>query len=163
MTRNSKTILTAIAITAITSLFGATGFFMSTPALAVTQTALEGLSGDGDGETNDDMDSSTGYSDQLPPISGSVNVGDTIKNYINTSKKVSFIEAATTAQKQVTNGFIVDGSLDVEQGYLVYTFDVNTSNNVRHEIVIDAGNGQVLYKSDAMPVESHGMHEFDEH
>ena len=46
---------------------------------------------------------------------------------------------------------------------LMYTFDVNTPSNTSHEILIDAGNGKVLYKSDVMPVESHGMHDFDEH
>jgi hypothetical protein len=54
MIKNLKIILTAIAITAIVSLFGASSYLsMSTPVLA-QQTVPEGPQGDGDGETNDD-------------------------------------------------------------------------------------------------------------
>jgi uncharacterized membrane protein YkoI len=167
MTKNSKIILTTIAITAIASLFGATSFF-STSALAVQQTTQEGPNGDG--ETKDAVESSTSDSsgDKMPVITGSVNVGDTIKNYINANKKVSFVDAATSAEKQVQNGSVVEGDLDVKQGYLVYTFSViDTKSDTSYEIIIDAGNGHVLNKSAGMPLESHrfgehGMHGFEE-
>lgn len=162
MTKNSKTILIAIAITAIASLFGATSYLsMSTPALA-QQTVPEGPNGDGDGETNDDGSSTSDSStNQRPVITGSVNVGDTTKNYINENKKVSFVEAATSAEKQVQNGSVVEGDLDVKQGYLVYTFSViDTQSDISYKIIIDAGDSKILYKSEGMSSESHGMHEF---
>ena len=167
MTKNSKTILIAIAITTIASLVGATNYLsMSTPALAVQQTILEGPNGDGDGETNDDVNSSISDSstNQKPVITGSVNVDDTIKKYINENKKISFSEAATTAEKHVENGSVIRGHVNVEQGYLVYIFNViDTQDDISYKIIIDAGNGKVLNKSEGIQFESHEMHEFVDH
>jgi hypothetical protein len=95
---------------------------------------------------------------QMPVIAGSVNVDDAIKNYINENKKVSFAEAATSAEKQVQNGSVVGGRVGIEQGYLVYTFSViDVTNNTVYNIIIDAGDGKVLYKSAGIPLESHGF------
>ena len=187
MAKNLKIILTAIAITAIASLFGASSYLsMSTPALA-QQTVPEGPQGDGDGETNDDNVGTTqptkqegpqgdgdgetnddfgtftsdSWTNQKPVITGTVNVGDATKNFINENKKVSFVEAATSAEKQVQNGSVVEGELDVKQGYLVYSFRVlDTQSDISYKIIIDAGDGKVLYKSEGMSPKSHGMHEF---
>jgi len=117
----------------------------------------------------------------MPEISGSVNVNETIKNYINENRKVSFSTAADTAEKQVENGSVVGGHIGIEQGYLVYTFCViDTKSDTSYKIIIDAGNGTVLNKSEGfslksfgkfghsmpfggMPFESHGMHGFGKH
>ena len=109
---------------------------------------------------------------QKPVITGSVNVKDTIKNFINDNKKVSFSDAAATAEKQVENGSVIGGHVGIEQGYLVYTFFViDTKNDTGYKIVIDAGNGSVLNKSEGKPLKSFGdmpfgpmgMHEFGQH
>ncbi len=85
----------------------------------------------------------------MPQITGSVNVRDQMKSFINENLKVSFTAAADTAQQQVTNGRVVGGHLGVVQGYLVYTFFVvNTDTNTGKMVIIDAGNGSVLYTSD---------------
>ena len=122
----------------------------------------------------------------MPVITGSVNVDNAIKNYISENKKVSFSTAADTAEKQVENGSVVGGHVGIEQGYLVYTFCViDTKSDTSYNIIIDAGDGKVLNKSegmslksfskfghsmpfgnmpfDNMPFESHGMHGFGEH
>jgi len=117
----------------------------------------------------------------MPEISGSVNVNETIKNYINENRKVSFSTAADTAEKQVENGSVVGGRVGIEQGYLVYTFCViDTKSDTSYKIIIDAGDGKVLNKSEGMslksfgkfghsmpfggmPFESHGMHGNWEH
>lgn len=167
MTKNSKTILTVIAITAIASLVGATSYLsMSVPVFAAQQTVPEGPNGDGDGETNDDVKSSTSdsFTNQKPVITGSVNVDDTIKKYINENKKISFSDAAITAEKQVKNGSVVRGHVDIEQGYLVYTFSViDTQSDISYKIIIDAGDGKILNTSEGMPFESHEMHDFGDH
>lgn len=86
-----------------------------------------------------------------PDISGSVNVKQTMKDYINDNTKTSFSDAASIAQKEVTNGAVVGGHIGVNQGFLVYTFSVMDKQAEKSYIVIvDAGNGKVLYKSDAM-------------
>ena len=109
---------------------------------------------------------------QKPVITGSVNVKDTIKNFINDNKKVSFSDAAATAEKQVENGSVIGGHVGIEQGYLVYTFFViDTKSDTSYNIIVDAGNGNVLNKSegmsfksfDGMPFGQHGMNEFEQH
>jgi uncharacterized membrane protein YkoI len=113
---------------------------------------------------------------KMPEITGSVNVKDTIKNYINANQKISFSVAASTVEKQVENGSVVGGHVGIEQGYLVYTFCViDTKSDTSYNIIIDAGNGKVLNKSEgmsfksfghfghSMPFGSHGMKGFGEH
>jgi hypothetical protein len=82
---------------------------------------------------------------QLPTIAGSVNVGQTAMNFLKNNLKVSFLQASEIAGKQVANGTIVAGHLGVVRGYLVYTFFVvNTQDQTRHLIMVDAGNAKVL-------------------
>ncbi|MGC1928024.1 MAG: hypothetical protein WA667_03560 [Candidatus Nitrosopolaris sp.] len=85
---------------------------------------------------------------QLPTIAGSVNVGQTAINFLKDNLKVSFLQASEIAGKQVANGTIVAGHLGVVRGYLVYIFFVvNTQDQTRHLIMVDAGNAKVLYAS----------------
>src|SRR5919107_3333148 len=92
----------------------------------------------------------------MPQINGSVSVANETSNFINENVKVSFVEAAQTAQGQVANGTVLGGHLGVVQGYLVYKFFVvaNNSNQAGHLTVIDAGNGDVLYTSEGQPLGS---------
>lgn len=93
----------------------------------------------------------------MPQISGSVNVEKTMKDYIKDHRTTSFADAATTAEKQVTNGVVVGGNIGVVQGYLVYTFFVaDTETDTSYVVVIDAGNGTVLHKSDGTPMKEMG-------
>jgi uncharacterized membrane protein YkoI len=98
------------------------------------------------------------WSDQgIPQINGSVSVANETSNFINENVKVPFVEAAQTAQGQVTNGTVFGGHLGVVQGYLVYKFFVaNMANQTGHLTIIDAGNGQVLYTSEGQPLGSFG-------
>ena len=64
-----------------------------------------------------------GYA-QMPKITGSINVGQTVKDFMNNNLKVSFPQASDIAAKQTANGTIVGGHLGVVQGYLVYSFFV---------------------------------------
>jgi hypothetical protein len=86
-----------------------------------------------------------------------VSLANETSNFINENVNVSFVEAAQTAQGQVTNGTVFGGHLGVVQGYLVYTFFVaNTANQTGHLVVVDAGNGNVLYTSEGQPFGSFG-------
>lgn len=85
---------------------------------------------------------------QIPQINGSINVGQAVKNAIHDNLKVSFLQASEIAGKQVVNDTLVGGHMGVVQGYLVYPFyAVNAGNQTGHLVVIDAGNGKVLYIS----------------
>jgi hypothetical protein len=85
----------------------------------------------------------------IPQIEGSVNVGDAMKSFITEHKTVKFSDASSTAEAQVANGVVAHGNIGVVQGYLVYTFFVvDSENNAGYKVVIDAGNGKVLHKSE---------------
>jgi len=106
---------------------------------------------------NETINSSTSGYIQLPNITGSVNAGQTVKNFIEDNLKVSFIQASEIAGKQITNGTIVGGHLGVVQGYLVYTFFIaNGKDHTGHLIIVDAGNGMVLYASQGKTMGSFG-------
>jgi uncharacterized membrane protein YkoI len=99
-----------------------------------------------------------GWSGQgMPQINGSISVANEASNFVNENVKVPFVAAAQTAQGQVTNGTVLGGHLGVVQGYLVYTFFVaNTANQTGHVVVVDAGNGNVLYTSEGQSFGSFG-------
>jgi hypothetical protein len=106
---------------------------------------------------NQTMNNSMPGFTQLPTINGSVNAGQTVKNFIKDNLKVSFVQASEIAEKQIANGTIVGGHLGVVQGYLVYTFFVvNVQDHTGHLIIVDAGNGKVLYTSQAQIMGSFG-------
>jgi hypothetical protein len=89
-----------------------------------------------------------GYYEQMPKITGSVSADQPLKNFIKDNPQVSFPQASEIATKQIASGIIVGGHFGIVQGYLVYTFFiVNATDNTGHMIVIDAGNGHVLYAS----------------
>ena len=99
----------------------------------------------------------SGFGEGLPQINGSVSLANETSNFINENVKVSFPAAAQTAQGQVTNGTVLGGHLGVLQGYLVYTFFVSgTDNQLGHLVVVDSGNGSVLFTSEGHPFGSFG-------
>jgi uncharacterized membrane protein YkoI len=93
----------------------------------------------------------------LPQINGSVSLANEASNFINENVKVSFVAAAQTAQGQVTNGTVLGGHIGIVQGYLVYTFfTADAANQTGHLVVVDAGNGHVLYTSEGQSLGSFG-------
>jgi uncharacterized membrane protein YkoI len=89
----------------------------------------------------------------IPKINGSVNVIENIKNMFKENAKVSFTAASETAQKQIPNGTILGGHIGVTQGYLTYTyFVVDPTKQTGYRVIIDAGNGKVLYTSQGLPI-----------
>jgi hypothetical protein len=93
----------------------------------------------------------------IPQINGSVSIANETNNLINEKVNVLFVEAAQTAQGQVSNGAVYGGQLGIVWGYLVYTLFVleNTANQIGHLTVIDAGNGQVLYISEGQALSNY--------
>jgi uncharacterized membrane protein YkoI len=93
----------------------------------------------------------------MPQINGSVSIANETTDFINENVNVSFVEAAQTAQGQVMNGTVLGGHLKVLQGYLVYTFFVaEIDNQMGHLVIVDAGNGNVLFTSEGQSFESIG-------
>jgi uncharacterized membrane protein YkoI len=97
------------------------------------------------------------FGEGMPQINGSVSLANEASNFINENVKVSFVAAAQTAQGQVTNGTVLGGHLGVVQGYLVYAFFVSDiGNQTGHLVIVDAGNGNVLYTSEGQSFGSFG-------
>ena len=93
----------------------------------------------------------------LHQINGSVSLANEASNFINENVKVSFVAAAQTAQGQVTNGTVLGGHIGIVQGYLVYTFfAADAANQMGHLVIVDAGNGDVLYRSEGQSLGSFG-------
>ena len=93
----------------------------------------------------------------LPQINGSVSLANEASNFINENVKVPFVAAAQTAQGQVTNGTVLGGHMGIVQGYLVYTFFVaDAANQTGHLVIVDTGNGNVLYTSESQSLDSFG-------
>ncbi|MCS6768159.1 MAG: hypothetical protein RMJ59_04035 [Candidatus Nitrosocaldus sp.] len=102
-----------------------------TPSLVsvIAQSSTNGTSGNGS---------------TVPQLQGSVNVQNSILANVN----VRFSDAANTAANVVTNGTVLSGRLTIAQNYLVYEFIVLDSNSKVHKVIVDAGDGRVLYTSD---------------
>ena len=89
----------------------------------------------------------------IPMINGSVNVQQQTNKFIQDNLRVPFATASETARTKVGNGTVISGHLGVVQGYLVYIFKVANFNAETSRIVIvDVGNGAVLYTSGDLPM-----------
>ncbi|WP_456396891.1 PepSY domain-containing protein [Thermococcus sp.] len=62
-------------------------------------------------------------------------------------------EQAKNAALSKVNGSVVKVELDNENGYLVYSVEVKTSNGIINDVKVDAGNGKVLYIDNGTDVE----------
>jgi uncharacterized membrane protein YkoI len=82
-------------------------------------------------------------SNTAPKIQGSINLQQNIMSNV----KTSFSTAQDTAASAVTNGKVIGGSLTVIQGSVVYDFKVIDDKNLAYSVIVDAGNGKVLYTS----------------
>lgn len=94
----------------------------------------------------------------IPQLNGSVNVQQQADQFIQDNVQVPFATALEAAQAEVGNGTAISGRLGVVQGYLVYIFKIANFNAETSSIVIvDAGNGAVLYTSGDMPLHFGGL------
>jgi hypothetical protein len=87
-----------------------------------------------------------------PNITGSIPLGSTISGALSSKVKTTLSEAVLTAQKAVgSNSSSTSAFIRPLNGYLVYDIHVrNHSNNTPYAVIIDPGNGKVLYKQ-ALP------------
>ena len=95
---------------------------------------------------------------EIPQLNGSVNIREQANQFLQDSVQVPFATALETAQAQVENGTAISGSLGVVQGYLVYIFKLaNFDAETSRIVIVDAGNGSVLYTSGDMPLHFGGL------
>jgi len=87
-----------------------------------------------------------------PQIQGSVNLQQLLLSNVGTK----FTDAANTAAGSVTSGQVISGGLTQIQGSLVYAFKVTDGKSL-YSVIVDAGNGKVLYTSQAHPLQIGGL------
>ena len=97
-------------------------------------------------------------STEIPDISGSVSIDNATNEFVRDNTKVPFNTAAQTALSEVDDGGVVSGRLSSVQGYLAYVFKVaNFDAGTYKVVVVDAGNGSILYTSDDQTLRNGGL------
>jgi uncharacterized membrane protein YkoI len=97
-------------------------------------------------------------STEIPDLNGSVSIDNATNELVQENLKVPFNTAAETALGQVDGGTVISGRLSAVQGYLTYVFKVANYDAGTYKIVIvDAGNGEVLYTSDDLTLRNGGL------
>jgi uncharacterized membrane protein YkoI len=104
-------------------------------------------------ETNTNTTQTNPMRAEIPQLNGSVNVEQQSNQFIQDNVRVPFATALQTAQAEVGNGTAISGNLGLVQGYLVYIFKLaNFEAQTSRIVIVDAGNGSVLYTSGDMPL-----------
>lgn len=138
LTGNRKVLAMILGVAVIAAVGG---------SFAFAQTAGSSASS---GASSSSGQSSTGTT--IPQIQGSVNLQHLLLSNVQTK----FTDAANTAAGAVTNGQVISGSLATIQGSVVYNFKVIDGTNI-YSVIVDAGNGKVLYTSTGHPIQFGGM------
>jgi uncharacterized membrane protein YkoI len=100
----------------------------------------------------------TNQTNAIPQLKGSVSIQNATNDFVKNNAKVSLADAANTAKGQVANGIVIRGGLSEVQGYLTYVFKVgNYDAGTMKMVIVDAGNGKVLYTSNDMPLYNGGI------
>jgi uncharacterized membrane protein YkoI len=120
------------------------------PIVAEAQTANQSSSGS-KASSNGTSTTTAVKQPNASPISnitGSIPLRTTINEAISSKVKTSLSDAVTIAQKTVgTNTSATLAFIRPLNGYLVYDVHVrNNSNNTTTAVIVDAGDGKVLYK-----------------
>jgi hypothetical protein len=88
-------------------------------------------------------------------ISGSIPLQYTISQALRSEIQVSMAEAITTVQNTTGgNSSVVAAYLSPLQGFLVYNIGVIDANNTLYKLIVDPGNGEILYTSEGRQLDS---------
>ena len=98
----------------------------------------------------------------LPNITGSIPLRSTISGALSSKVKTSLADAIGIAQKAVgPNTSSVLGILRPLDGYLVYDIHVkNKADDATHAVIVDPGNGKVLYNQPSASLFDAGIGHF---
>ena len=96
-------------------------------------------------------------------ITSSINLMSVISEAIGSNINVSLSDAALTAESSVGNGsHAASAELGENNGYLVYNVMVIDPNMNFSKVVVDPGNGEVLFNKQLSKEEHMMMHEMGE-
>jgi hypothetical protein len=99
--------------------------------------------------SNNQSQSSSLSTNILPSLSnwtGSIRVSNALSQIIQSKVHTTLSDAATSAEKLVgTNSHATSANLREERGYFVYAVMVKDGYNNSHKVIVDPGNGKVLF------------------
>jgi hypothetical protein len=156
-----RLIITILSIT--TSLFLLTAFLSVAPALFVNaifqnqhnNTVGSNFDGGGKPLIHNGFLTNELINNSIPQINGTLNIIHSTGNTSIKNVTVPFLTAAQSAQSAILNGKIIGGHIGITQGFLTYNFAVsNPTNNTISKVIVDAGNGKVLYTSPGISINS---------
>lgn len=84
-----------------------------------------------------------GFTKDRAKILGSISIQGKSKKDYAALAKISLQEAIALASKAVP-GKVIEVSLDGEDGFLVYELEIMGTDQVKKEVLLDAGNGKTL-------------------
>jgi hypothetical protein len=88
-------------------------------------------------------------------ISGSIPLQSTVSQALRAEIQVSMAEAITKVQNTTgENSSVVSAYLRPLQGFLVYNVGVIGANNTLYKLIVDPGNGEILYTSEGRQLDS---------
>jgi hypothetical protein len=88
-------------------------------------------------------------------ISGSIPLQSTVSQALRSEIQISMVEAITTVQNTTgENSSVVAAYLSPLQGFLVYNIGVIDANNTAYKLIVDPGNGEILYTSEGRQLDS---------
>jgi hypothetical protein len=100
------------------------------------------------------LSTNTAYSS--PNWVGSIQVSNALSQMIQSKVHTTLGNAAAGAEKAVgINSHATSANLGEERGYLVYTVRIMDGNNNSHKVIVDAGNGRVLFTQSIFDQEEH--------
>jgi hypothetical protein len=77
---------------------------------------------------------------------GSIQVSNALSQIIQSKVHTTLSDAATSAERFVgTDSHATSANLKEERGYLVYTIRTIDGNNNSNKVIVDPGNGKVLF------------------
>jgi hypothetical protein len=149
-TKLTKKLVMILAIA--TSGFLLTAIF-ATPSLFVNAVMQQNMGGKSMMNNGHQMNGV--YANNIPQINGTLNLKNNTNGISIKNMSVPFLTAAQSAQNAIINGTIINGHIGITQGYLTYNFAVtNPTNNTLSNVIVDAGNGKVLYTSPGISINS---------
>lgn len=106
------------------------------------------------------LSTNTAYSS--PNWVGSIQVSNALSQLIQSKVHTTLGNAAAGAEKAVgINSHATSANLGEERGYLVYTVRIMDGNNNSHKVIVDAGNGRVLFAQSIFDQEQHNNNNVD--
>ena len=113
---------------------------------AITPEGMNNTMGSGSemmkmGNDNDDS--------MIMKLNGTINVESTIADAFKSKVTTDIIGAIQAAQASIgPNSFVKEAELTHAHGFLVYKVLVVDENLKKYKVIVDPGNGQVLFKKD---------------